>query len=89
MNTPTAATGQPTTEQLLAAFASSLLPLAGPVGIAASALVPAVQQLYEMVTSKPADQNFTVDDLVAIVSKGNADLAKLEADINAAEAKKG
>jgi hypothetical protein len=76
------APAQPSTEQLLAAFASSLLPLAGPLGIAASALVPAVQQLYDMVTSAPADQNFTVDDLVAIVAKGSTDLARLQADVD-------
>ena len=70
----------PTTEQLIAAMAQSLLPLAGPLGIAASALVPAVQQLYEMVTSK-GNQNFTVDDLAAIVAKGNTDLAQLQADV--------
>lgn len=80
VQTPTPAA--PTTEQLLAAMAQSLLPLAGPLGIAASALVPAVQQLYDMVTSK-GDQSFTVDDLAAIVAKGNTDLAKLQSDVDA------
>ncbi len=70
----------PTTEQLIAAMAQSLLPLAGPLGIAASALVPAVQQLYEMVTSK-GDKNFSVDELAAIVASGSTDLAQLQADV--------
>lgn len=73
---------QPSTEQLVAAFAGALLPLAGPAGIAVSALIPAAQQLYDSFTNH-ATANFTVDDLAAIVAKGNADLAKLTADVNA------
>lgn len=71
-----------TTEQLVAAMAAGLLPLAGPAGIAAAALVPAVQQLYDSVTNH-ASTDFSVADLVAIVTKGSADLAKLTADVNA------
>lgn len=74
---------QPTTAQLVAAFASSLLPLAGPAGIAASALIPAVQQLYDTFTSGTPNAVFTVEDLAAIVTKGNTDLAKLAADVAA------
>jgi hypothetical protein len=77
---------QPTTEQLVAAFATALLPFAGPVGIAASALVPAAQQLLDLFKSNPTAV-YTVDDLVAIVTKGNADLAKLAADVAAQGAK--
>lgn len=80
------APAQPSTAQLVGALAQSLLPLAGPAGIAVSALVPAIQQLYDTVTSK-AGQNFTVDDLAAIVAKGNADLAQLQADVDAQGAK--
>lgn len=71
---------QPTTAQLLAAFAQSLLPLAGPTGIAVSALIPAVEQLLANFRSNPT-QNYSVDDLVAIVVQGNANLASLKAHV--------
>jgi hypothetical protein len=82
MTDPTPAPVALTTEQLVAAMAAGLLPLAGPTGIAAAALVPAVQQLWDAVNSR-ATSDFSVADLVAIVTKGNADLAKLTADVNA------
>jgi hypothetical protein len=70
---------QPTTEQLVAALASGLLPLMGPYGIAASALVPAAQGLVDIFTTHP-NANYTLDDAAAVVAQGNADLAKLKAD---------
>ncbi len=73
---------QPTTEQLVAAFAQGLLPLLGPAGIAASALVPAAEQLADMFRNH-GTVNYTIDDLVATVEEGNAALLKLRADINA------
>jgi uncharacterized protein (DUF2345 family) len=73
---------QPTTEQIVAAFAQALLPLAGPAGIAVSALVPAVQQLLDNFTAHPA-ADVTVADLEAAVAQGNADLAKLQSDVAA------
>lgn len=80
--TTTAAVPQPTTQQLLAALASAVLPFAGPTGVAIAALVPAVQQLYDRVTNHPT-ANFTVDDLVGIVQEGDAELAKLKAHVDA------
>ena len=74
---------QPSTEQVLAALAASLLPLAGPTGVAAAAVVPAIEQLLEMFKAKPADSNYTVDDLVGIVASGNAHLAVLKAHVEA------
>jgi hypothetical protein len=74
---------QPSTEQLVAALASGLLPLLGPYGIAASALVPAAQGLVDIFTTHP-NANYTLDDAVAVVTQGNADLAKLKADAAAA-----
>ena len=75
-----------TTEQVVAALAASLLPLAGPAGIAAAAAVPALEQLLGMFKAQPA-QNFTIDDLAAIVATGNVSLAQLAADVNAQGAK--
>lgn len=71
------------TEQVLAALAASLLPLAGPYGIAASAVVPALEQLIASFRNQPADKNYTVDELAAIVSGGSAHLAQLTAHVNA------
>lgn len=73
---------QPTTEQLVAAFAGALLPLAGPVGIAASALVPAAEQLLDAFRNHPT-ADVSLAELEAIVAKGNIDLAKLAADVAA------
>jgi hypothetical protein len=73
------APAQPSTEDVYAALAQSLLSLAGPAGLLASAAVPAVKQLYDAVTAHP-DETFTVDALAAIVAGGNAGLTKLEAD---------
>lgn len=73
----------PSTEQLLAALAASLLPLAGAGGILVANALPAVQALYDAFTSHPT-ADFSVDDLVKIVTQSNAaKLAKLQADINA------
>lgn len=78
--TPVAA---PSTAQLVAALASGLLPLAGPYGIAASALAPAVMQLYDTITTHPT-ANVSVADLAKIVLGDNvAELAKLTTDVNA------
>lgn len=73
----------PSTADLVAALAAGLLPLAGPEGLVVSALIPAVQQLYDTLTAHPA-ANFTVADLVKIVTQDNtAALAKLATDIDA------
>lgn len=74
---------QPSTTQIIAAFAGSLITLVpGPIGLAGAALIPAAEQLLEMLKANP-DANYTIDDLAAIVEKGNADLAKLTTDVNA------
>lgn len=79
----TDAVNAPSTAQLLAALASGLLPLAGPGGIAVAALVPAVEQLLDNLTSTKT-ANYTVDSLVQIITQDNAAaLAKLNADVNA------
>lgn len=76
--TPVAA---PSTSAIVAALAASLLPfVGGPVGLAASALVPAVQQLYDTFTNHPTG-TVSVDDLVKLILGDNvAILAKLKAD---------
>ena len=86
MTDPTATT-QLTTEQVVAALAASLLPLAGPAGIAAAAAVPALEQLLDAFKAQPA-QNFSIADLQQIVATGNANLAQLAADINAQQGAK-
>ncbi|MEO6588944.1 MAG: hypothetical protein ABIP06_06420 [Pyrinomonadaceae bacterium] len=78
--------GQPTTAQLLAAFAASLLPLAGPTGVAVAALIPAVQQLLAGLMSHPT-ANYSIDELVAIVASGSANFAKLQQHSDEAAAK--
>jgi hypothetical protein len=87
-NTTPAAAPMPTTQQLLAALASALLPLAGPTGVAVSALVPAVQALYDRLTNHPTE-NFTVEDLVAIVQEGDEALASLKGHVAALSPGKG
>lgn len=82
MTDPVPTPAQPSTTQLVAAFASSLLPLAGPAGIAAAALIPAAEQLLAMFKADPV-ANYTVEDLAAIVAKGNADLATLKGHVDA------
>lgn len=73
----------PSTAQLVAALAAGLLPLAGPQGIAVAALVPAVQQLFDSLTSH-ATANYTVADLVKIITEDNAAaLAQLQRDVDA------
>lgn len=68
----------PTTAQILAAFAQSLAPLAGPAGVAVAALIPAVEQLYDTLKNS-GKRDFTVDELAAIVAEGDVELAKLKA----------
>lgn len=76
-----------TTEQVVAALAASLLPLAGPTGIAAAAAIPALEQLLVMFKAQPA-QIYTIDDLATIVASGSTKLAQLAADIAAQGAPK-
>ena len=68
-----------TVEQLVAAVAAALLPLAGPIGVAVAAVVPALTQLLDAFKNH-GSQDFTVDELVAIVQTGNVHLAQLQAD---------
>ena len=68
-----------TVEQLVAAVAAALLPLAGPTGVAIAAVVPALTQLLDAFKNHGA-QDFSVDELVAIVQTGNVHLAQLQAD---------
>lgn len=75
--TTPAAAPTPTTAQLVAAFASALLPLAGPTGIAVAAVVPALEQLIASLRSTPSG-NFTVEQLVAIVQSGSLHAAQLQ-----------
>lgn len=78
------AVAAPTTSTIVAALAASLLPfVGGPIGITASALVPAAKQLYDTL-SGAGDATFTVEDLVRIIMQDNTvTLAKLTADVNA------
>jgi hypothetical protein len=80
----TATIAQPTTAQLVAAFASSLLPLAGPTGIAVASLIPAAEQLLESFRNH-GKTDFTVEDLIGIVSEGRTELATLRANVEAQE----
>lgn len=73
---------QPTTAQLVAAFASSLLPLAGPTGIAISALIPAAEQLLASFQNH-GKEDFSIGDLIGIVADGNLALASLKAHVEA------
>lgn len=77
--TPTPAVPVLTQEQIIAAFAAALLPLAGPVGIAASMLVPALEQLIDSFRAG-GEKDYTVEDLVAIVQTGDVALAQLLRD---------
>jgi hypothetical protein len=70
------------TEQLVAALAQGALQFAGPEGIAASALIPAAEQLVDTLKAS-GSAVFSVDDLAAIVAKGNLDLAQLTLDVDA------
>lgn len=84
MTTPVAADPSQTpppvsVEQIVAAFAAALLPLAGPAGIAVATLVPALEQLIDVFRNHSAT-DYTVDDLVAIVQTGDAGLAELIRD---------
>lgn len=77
------ATPQPSVEQLVVAFGEAALNLV-PGGVAFAQLVPAAQQFYDMVVNKSATaQDFTVDDLQAIVDANDAKLRKAEADLAA------
>lgn len=71
----------PSTAELLAAFAQALLPFAGPYGVAASALVPAVEQLLANLKGT-GNTVFTMADLEAIAAKTTTDLDQLGADID-------
>lgn len=77
---------QPSTEAVVAALAQSLLPLAGPAGLAASSVVPALQQLYDTFTGVGLGTALSVADLEAIVADGNAALIQLQADLAAQQA---
>ena len=72
----------PSTAELLGAFASALLPFAGPYGVAASALVPAVEQLLASLKGS-GNTVFTMADLEAIATKTTTDLGQLGADVAA------
>jgi hypothetical protein len=77
---PTPAT--PTTAQLVGALAQSLLPLAGPYGLAASAVIPAAEQFIANLKSS-GNTVFTMADLEAIAAKTTTDLGQLGADVAA------
>jgi len=79
----TAATVQPSTTQLIEAFASALLPLAGPYGVAADAVITAGLQFLANLQAgrQPGAANFTMDDLEAAAFKATTDLGQLEADV--------
>ncbi len=70
---------QPSTEDVYAALAQTLLPLAGPYGLLASTALPAVKQLYDTLAAHP-NTTFTIDDLAGIVAQGDTALAQLIAD---------
>lgn len=73
----------PSTIDLVAALAAGLLPLAGNQGIAAASLIPAVEALYNTVSTH-SEMTFTVADLTRIILGDNAAaMSKLAADIAA------
>ncbi len=57
----------PSTQAILIAFASSLLPLAGTTGIKIANLIPAAQALL-MTFQNSGKVNYTAEDLAKIVS---------------------
>jgi len=73
----------PTTGQLLAAMAQSLLPFAGPWGLAASAVVPAAEQLLANLKGLGSGVVYTMADLEALAAKTTTDLGQLGADVAA------
>lgn len=70
------------TEALYLAMAQAALSLAGPEGVLAAQLVPAIQMLWDQVTATPA-ANVTLVQLKAIVDGGTAALAQANADLAA------
>lgn len=74
---------QPTTAQLVEAFAQALLPLAGPKGLVIDGVMTAGLQLLSTIQAQRAAGNaiVTMADLEAIASKTTADLAQLAADV--------
>jgi uncharacterized protein (DUF2345 family) len=87
MTDATTTAPQPTTAQLVEAFASALLPFAGPAGILASTVMDAGLQLFANL-SRTASNGlvFTMDDLEAAAKKTVGDLSQLRADVETAEA---
>jgi hypothetical protein len=81
---------QPTTTQLVSAFAAALLPLAGPYGIAADGVMTAGLQFLKLLQEQRAAGKtaVTLDDLVTIASKTTVDLAQLAADVAAQQGAK-
>lgn len=76
---------QPSTTQLVSAFAAALLPLAGPYGIAADGVMNAGLQFLAMMQAQRTAGKVvvTLEDLVTIASKTSVDLAQLAADVAA------
>ncbi len=75
---------QPTTAQLVTAFADALVPFAGPGGVAADAVMHAgLSFLSSLQAQRAAGQtSYTMADLEAAAAKTSADLAQLTADVN-------
>lgn len=84
MNTPTVSPNTPTIGQLVAAFAQALLPFAGAEGVAAAAVIPAVEQLLTNLQGVGNGVVYTMDDLEAVAAKTTTDLAQLGADVGQA-----
>jgi hypothetical protein len=74
----------PTTAQLLGAFAQALLPFAGPIGVAASAVIPAAEQFLANLKATGNGTVFTMADLEAIAAKTTTDLGQLGTDVGQA-----
>jgi hypothetical protein len=81
----TTTTPQPTTAQLVTAFADALAPFAGPSGLLADTVMHAgLTFLTGLQGMRAAGQtNFTMADLEAAASKTTADLAQLQTDVAA------
>lgn len=74
---PAAPAAEPSTETLIAAFAQAFLPFAGPAGVAAASMIPAVQNVLHTLMQDQT-KNYTLAELEAIVASGNAHLAALQ-----------
>lgn len=81
---------QPTTGQLVAAFADALAPFAGPKGLAADAVMHAgLAFLTNLQAQRAAGKaDYTMEDLEAAAARTTTDLAQLVADVNAQQAAK-